>query len=261
MSTAPVLDMELRKKDAEALTVPQPQAMDLATVLQGLALNPDVPVDKLEKIIALHERVQATAAKAAFDAAFAVMQAELPVIVEYKKGDGGKWSYAPLEDIVQAVRPTLAKHGFALSHATEWPDKGTVKVIGILSHKQGHERRSEFLSAADNSGSKNAVQALGSATSYGRRYTTNDLLNIVTRGEDDDAKRTARLGGPQAPSGYSEWLDTLALKANEGLPALQKMWTVANEDADLKAFAAHLTKTEPETWNELKKRAARAVAK
>lgn len=237
------------------VAVPQPQPMDLATVLQGLALNPDVPVDKLEKIIALHERVQATAAKAAFDEAFAAMQADLPVIVEYKKGDGGKWSYAPLEDIVQAVRPTLSKHGFALSHATEWPDKGTVKVIGILSHKQGHERRSEFLSAADNSGSKNAVQALGSATSYGRRYTTNDLLNIVTRGEDDDAKRTARLNGPQAPDGYAEWLGTLQTKAKEGWPALSKMWNTANTDPELKPYVTYLMKADVTIWNTLKKEA------
>jgi hypothetical protein len=39
----------------------------------------------------------------------------------------------------------------------------------------------------DSSGSKNAVQAIGSTTSYGRRYAASMLLNIVTRGEDDDA--------------------------------------------------------------------------
>lgn len=253
----PVLDMELRPKDTEQALAPV-APMDLATVLQGLALNPTVPVDKLEKIIELHERVQATAAKAAFDEAFARMQADLPVIVEHKKGDSGKWSYAPLEDIVQAVRPILSRHGFSLSHATEWPEKTLVKVIGILSHKQGHERRSEFLSAADSSGSKNAVQALGSASSYGRRYTTNDLLNIVTRSEDDDAKRT---GQEEAADGYDEWLDTLKAKAKEGWPALSKMWNTANTDPELKPFVTHLMKADVFTWNELKKQAQAVGAK
>src|SRR6185295_6009416 len=51
----------------------------------------------------------------------------------------------------------------------------------------GHERTSEFLADADTSGSKNAIQARGSAVSYGHRYTTKDLLNITTREAADDA--------------------------------------------------------------------------
>jgi hypothetical protein len=38
----------------------------------------------------------------------------------------------------------------------------------------------------DTSGSKNNVQAVGSSTSYGKRYTATLLLNIRTKGEDDD---------------------------------------------------------------------------
>ena len=38
----------------------------------------------------------------------------------------------------------------------------------------------------DSTGSKNAVQAVGSSTSYGKRYTAMALLNITTGGEDDD---------------------------------------------------------------------------
>lgn len=254
----PVLDMTLRPtgQDQALAAVPQSEPMNLATILNGLALNPDVPVDKLEKIIELHERVQANAAKAEFDEAFAAMQKQIPVIIEHGKTDKGR--YATLEDIVETIRPILSQHGFSLSHRTEWPDKGTVKVIGVLAHKRGHERQSEFLSAADSSGSKNAIQGLGSAISYGRRYTVNDLLNIVTRNQDDDAKRAAM--APE-PEGYGDWLAALSMKANEGLSALQAMWKVANTDPDLKAFAAHLTRTEPETWNELKKRAAKVVSK
>jgi hypothetical protein len=242
----PVVEAKLVSQDSA-------QRNDLAAALHALAFNPDVPVDKLEKIIELHERVQANAAKAEFDAAFAVMQAELPIIIESKKGDGGKWSYAPLEDIVEQVRPILARHGFSLSHTTEWPDKNVVRVIGVLSHSRGHERRSEFVSAADTSGSKNAVQALGSVNHYGRRYTTSDLLNIVTRNQDDDARRAV---SPE-PEGFTEWLDAAREKSKEGLAALQAFWQTANRDPELRQFAAYLTKTQPNAWNDLKKQAAR----
>jgi hypothetical protein len=133
------------------------------------------------------------------------MQAEIPTIAERGKTD--KTTYATLEDIIAAVRPVLHKHGFALSHETDWPDPKTVKVIGILQHKDGHSRRSVFLSAADTTGSKNAIQALGSAMSYGRRYTSMDLLNITTRALDDDGGAT---GKPAPPEGYAEWLGEMS---------------------------------------------------
>ncbi len=230
--------------------------LDLATMLQGLVMNPEVPVDKLEKIIELHERIQRESAKAQFFNAFAKMQRKLPVIIARKKTNNGK--YAPLEDIMEQVRPILADFGFSISHRNEFPDGGGIKTIGTLAHQAGYERSSEFVTQTDKTGNKNDVQAIGSAMQYGRRYTTNDLLNIVTRNEDDDAKRAAT--APE-PEGYGDWMAALALKANEGLAALQAMWTVANSDKELRSFAAHMTKTEPDTWNELKKRAAKVVAK
>src|SRR6185369_8501881 len=114
----------------------------------------------------------------------AQMQGEIPVVIERAKTNNG--TYAPLEDIQDVIRPILQKYGFYLSFRTEWPNEKTVKVVGILTHKDGHERTSEFLSGADASGNKNAIQGLGSANHYGRRYTTKDLLNITSRGVDDD---------------------------------------------------------------------------
>ena len=40
----------------------------------------------------------------------------------------------------------------------------------------------------DSTGSKNNVRAIGSSISYGKRYAASALLNITTRGEDDDGK-------------------------------------------------------------------------
>jgi hypothetical protein len=166
------------------------EATGLALVIERLAANPQVDVAKLEKIIELQERILAHGAKAAFDAAFAAMQSELPVVAERGKTDKGK--YATLEDIVEIVRPILARHHFSLSHRTEWGDAGRIRIVGMLAHSDGHEKQSEFLTIPDKSGSKNDVQSLGSAMAYGRRYTTLDLLNIVSRGEDDDGAKAAR---------------------------------------------------------------------
>jgi hypothetical protein len=136
-------------------------------MIERLAAMPDFDVAKLEKLIDMQERILDRNAASAFNIAFAKMQPRIPTIIERKSTDKGK--YAPREDIVEVIRPILAEFGFSLSFRTEWPDKQLVKVIGILTHEEGHSRESEFMSAADKTGSKNDVQALGSATEYGRR--------------------------------------------------------------------------------------------
>lgn len=223
----------------------------LALVIERLAANPSVDVAKLERIIELQERILRHTAEAAFNVSFAAMQPEIPVIIERKDGDGGKWTYAPLEDIVQPLRPVLAKHGFSLSHQTEWPDANTVKVIGILMHRDGHSRRSEFQSAADKSGSKNAIQALGSSVAYGKRYTTKDLLCIVTRHEDDDGASSEKHKQPEAPEGYDAWLAVLEGVADSGMKAFAEAWNKSKDE-----YRRYLSSTAPKFLAGLKTKAA-----
>lgn len=240
-----------------ALAPVQQTADGLIAAIERLAANPQVDVEKLERIIALQERILRVNAETAFNEAFAAMQPKIPVILESKNGDGGKWAYAPLEDIVETVRPILAAHGFTLSHQTEWPDPKTVKVIGILTHAGGHARRSEFQASADQSGSKNAIQALGSSNHYGRRYTTNDLLCIVTRGADDNGDKSGR---EEPPDGYDErWTDLVAT-AQEGTAALDRAWTDLGKTKPGRDFKAYTVNQNREKWNALKAKAAQVKA-
>jgi hypothetical protein len=222
----------------------------IAAVVEKLALHPDVDVLKLEKVIELQERILTHQARSAFNTAFAVMQGEIPAIEERGKTNNG--TYATLEDIVEKVRPILQRHGFTLSHRTEWPDAKTVRVIGILRHREGHEVTSEFLSGADASGNKNAIQGLGSAVSYGRRYTAKDLLNIVTRGEDDDARKSAHVN---APDGFDDWLLDLAAVADEGTARLEDAWRTSDA-----TYKRHMLRTDSKGWEALKKKAGKVPA-
>jgi hypothetical protein len=61
-------------------------------------------------------------------------------------------------------------------------------TTGVLAHRDGHSEQTELSLPTDTSGSKNAVQAVGSSTSYGKRYTAFALLNITSTGEDDDGQ-------------------------------------------------------------------------
>lgn len=175
-------------------------AMGVLHLMERMAKNKEVDTTKLAQIREFGEAILNDQRRAAFDTAFAAMQAEMPTItargtIEIKaKGASGErdgrvlqsTKYAKWEDINEAIKPILDRHGFGLRFVTGLADDGRVKVTGILSGC-GHREESVFILPHDSTGSKNAVQAIGSSTSYGKRYAACALLNITTRGEDDDA--------------------------------------------------------------------------
>lgn len=243
-----VKELETVDDHAPLLAVQESSA---TLMFERLARDPNVPVDKLERLIALQERVMAHNAESAFNVAFAEMQADIPTIRERARTD--KTTYATLEDIIGKVRPILSHHGFTISHRTEWPDKKTVKVVGILTHRDGHARTSEFMADADQTGSKNAIQALGSSVSYGKRYTTKDLLCIVTTDEDDDGQQSSLATAPSAPHGLEEWWDDMIAATDNGLPQLEKAWA-----ASRKELKEYVHKHRRQAWIALKAKAEKA---
>lgn len=167
----------------------------LLEVIAKAARDPNVDIDKMERLLQMQERVYARNAKEAYDGALAVLQPDLPVISErgkiLNKNGGVQSTYALWEDVNEAIRPLLAEHGFALSFKTG--KRGDqVTVTGILSHRDGHREETTVELPSDGSGSKNAVQAIGSSTSYGKRYAAFALLNITSRGEDDDGQTATK---------------------------------------------------------------------
>jgi hypothetical protein len=187
----------VERKEAST-PAPISDAAAIFQIIERAALNPNVDIDKMERLMAMHERMTATKAKAAYSAALARMQVELPVIdrkgkITIRDKSDAKnviqsTPYALWEDINEAIKPVLAKHGFALSFRTGLAGDGKLTVTGILSHEDGHQEETTMVLPHDSTGSKNAVQAVGSTTSYGKRYTAGALLNLTSRGEDDDGK-------------------------------------------------------------------------
>lgn len=233
------------------------KAVDESTLMfERLVKDPLVDPAKLEQMIRLHERVMATRAQADFDDAFVAMMPDIPTVIEHAKTD--KTTYAPLEDIVEAVKPILGRHGFALHFKVDMLDGNVTKVTGMLS-RGGHTRTSEFQSTPDKTGSKNDIQAIGSARSYGKRYTTCDLLCIVTRKDDDDGQRAGKAKAqpdevPVQPKGYPEWLIDLTACADNGSVVLEAMW----RDPKSELHRKHLFATDKQKWDRIKIRAATA---
>jgi hypothetical protein len=161
------------------------------------ATDPAFDAGKFKMLMDMQTDREARQAKAAYDAALSVMKPKLPSIKrngrieipgkENKKGQSTP--YALWEDIDEAITPILGEHGFALSFRTGLAQDGKITVTGVLTHSANglsHREETTITLPHDSTGSKNAVQAVGSSFSYGKRYTATALLNIRTEGEDDD---------------------------------------------------------------------------
>lgn len=193
----------IQKNDPNgAQIVPLNESGALIAAIAKAASDPNVDVEKMERLFAMHERMEQRQAAVAFNDALADMQDELPSIGE--RGDAaGRYTFALWEDINKAIKPILKAHGFALTFRTDFADG--IAVTGVLSHRGGHSESTTIKLPADPSGNKNAVQAVASSVSYGKRYTAGALLNLTSHGEDDDAFAA------QLPPKDLEWIAKVEL--------------------------------------------------
>lgn len=219
----------------------------LMEVIARAARDASVDIDKMERLIAMQERVQIRDAEIAFSTAFAAMQTELPAISKngqiVHKGQVIS-EFAQWEDINKAIIPTLAEFGFSLSFRPGTAANGATTVTGILRHRLGHKEEATLPLPADTSGAKNAVQSVGSTLSYGKRYVGTLILNLTTEGEDDDGSAAAPkqqhaaprdLPFPQGPAKNKSELKTMC----------REVWRDIEAVGDIASFNDILTKEGP----------------
>jgi len=168
---------------------PPTETNSILAVIERAALDPSIDIDKMERLLDMHERIQERQKEAAYCEALACLQADLPTIKENgtitNKEGRPQSHYALWEDIVAAITPVLSKWGLSLSFRI-LTTKDSITVTGVLAHKLGHSERTEIMLPLDTSGSKNVVQGYGSSVSYGKRYTAGALLNLRSGLEQDD---------------------------------------------------------------------------
>src|SRR5580765_3693101 len=113
----------------------------------------------------------------ALNAALAAAQGEFEPIKKSATANTGaySYSYAPLDVIFAAVRPTLAKHGLAIVQRLEQYSGGPPSIRTELRHADGGVIAATFpLGDAP----KNPQQ-LGSLITYIRRYAIVAMLGIA----------------------------------------------------------------------------------
>lgn len=170
----------------------------MISMIERIAMDPTIPLDRLEKMLDMKERMEDRAredeerqAKKAYFAAMSKCQAELPVVTKTRKNSHTNSTYADLAAIEDQAMPIIHAHGFAVSFQPDgYNDKGELRILWEISHSEGHSRNGVGEIPVDGAGSqgkvnKTGTQAFGSTATYGRRYLLCMLFNIST-GDDRD---------------------------------------------------------------------------
>lgn len=179
---------EVKTKKSTGIIPYSESNLQSAESLIAQAIEKNVPVETMEKLLAMRRELKAEWAKEEFDKAMANFQAECPIIEKKKRVSFNttNYSYAPLEDIVEQVKNLLSKNGFSYTFDTKEAENA-IKVICYAKHIAGHTEPSSLEIQIDQASKMNKTQQYGSANSYGKRYAFCNAFGILTGDEDNDA--------------------------------------------------------------------------
>lgn len=162
----------------------------LMAIINRAASDPAFDVAKLEQLLSVRERWEKDEARKAFVEALTAFKANPPDIFKNKTVafSGTKYKHASLDNVSIAIGTALSKYGLSHRWSVDQPADGRIKVTCVLMHSAGHSESVSMQSGADQSGSKNAIQALGSAVTYLERYTLLSATGMAVQDQDDDGR-------------------------------------------------------------------------
>lgn len=189
---------------SEVAKIEEGSAVVILTPMEMLnqAVSNNAGVETLEKLMGLQERWEANEARKAFDAAMSSLRGELPEIVKRSEVDftsqkgRTNYKYEDLSSVTAALSPVMARHGLSFRWRTN-QENGGVAVTCIISHRDGHYEETSLHASPDNSGNKNAIQALGSAVTYLQRYTLKAAVGVAASADDDGQGAGGSAWAPQ----------------------------------------------------------------
>lgn len=196
------MSKELQVINDDAPVVSSSDAM--LAMIERVASNPDVDIVKMQALLDMRNQEIARVdsqqqqefsriAKQKFNTDYVMMSGELPLVATSKENAHTKSRYAALEDINEAIKPVLSKHGFALATNIVEQTKDNVTVEATLLHRDGHEKSTRLSFPLDTKGSngsvnKTEIQGTASSITYAKRIAICALLNIST-GDDKDGSK------------------------------------------------------------------------
>ena len=189
---------EMVAKENGAVAASNPQA------LLAMAVQQNLDVEKLEKLMELQEKWDRQQAKKAFNEAMAKFQSECPVLKKDKSvfvGGQERYKYTPLDSIISQTKGLIAANGFSyfIETADEVRERDGKKKAGIniiveVVHASGHSKKTtlwipiEHKLSSQGKPLMSAPQEYGAALTFGKRYAFCNAFGILTGDDDNDGQ-------------------------------------------------------------------------
>lgn len=208
--------------EQKGAVVQHSNATSLLQAITNAASNPQTDIEKMERLFAMHQKMVAQEAEAAFNGAMARAQARIKPVGAKAYNSHTKSHYAKLKAINDEIVPIYTSEGLSVSFNTEsHPDKGVLRTAAIVSHLNGHTRQYSLDLPIDDAGAqgtknKTGVQATGSTSAYARRYLVCMIFNVSTFDDNDGNRVKEEIEAD--PEGKK------ALEACGSIGALQEAW-------------------------------------
>lgn len=230
-------------------------------------LNAGGTVAELRDVLAMHREWEREAADKAFNRAFASFKAETVSIaktkhVEFRTKVGlTSYDHAELADVVETLTPALSRHGLGCSWKITAQHRDWVEVTCTLKHELGGYDTATLGGPPDESGGKNAIQAISSAITYLERQTMKAVCGVAERGTDSDGRDPSapppsdassesraprQQHRPQqdattAPTGLEAEAEAAVA---QGFAAYDRFWNSTGKDNRRALFAGHEQRSE-----------------
>lgn len=179
---------------------------DEAERLIAMAIDKNVPVETMEKLLAMRRELKAEKAKEEYTKSLANFQSQCPIIKKGKNvnftskrtGMTTNYNYAPIESIIEQVKDILKENGFSYTFTSK--TNGHFTITCRVTHIAGHSEESEISVPISSDESRmNAMQQVASAMTYAKRYTFCNIFGISTGDEDNDGTSVETQGTQTKP--------------------------------------------------------------
>lgn len=221
------------EQPAPAVVAPHGDAV--LSMIERAARDPNVDIDKFERLMAMKERMAAEQARRDFDEAISAAKGEIGPIAKNRKVDftsqKGRTHYQheDFAGIAHIVDPILGKYG--LSYRFRSKQDGKKLIVTCILSKGGYFEETTLATDEDHSGNKNGIQAIGSAATYLQRYTLKLALGLASA-HDDDGKAASKTQTATGDSGDPEDL------TREQVEVLQSL--IVETGSDIQKFLTWL---------------------
>lgn len=196
----PASDIEARREIEAPAIVPVSESAAIFQIIERAARDPNVDVDKMERLYAMQERALSRHAEQAFNEAMKAAQSEMRTIGADANNSQTKSRYATYAKLDSVLRPIYTQHGFSVSFdEDDSPKQDHIRVLAYVAHEAGFTRTYRKDMPADGKGAKGGdvmtkTHAAGAAASYGMRYLLKGIFNVAV-GDDDTDGNVSDAGG------------------------------------------------------------------